>query len=166
MLSTSDIEEILSYAHDLHGSTNKYLGCYNKILSGLFEEDAFVVTFLGSSTHMEVAVQNYRNPCPKAVLLLLAVDEELSETESAAAAKMMKQFLMEVDALHIQTIHGICASGTRAAFYRYDRKEVVVTPDSETVHFDFDLASEDGAAHLLKVAEDAKRMCREIGKLK
>jgi hypothetical protein len=166
MLSISDIAEILNDTPDVSGSTNKYLGSYNKLLYSSFEERPFVVTFLGSSTRMEVAIRDHRNPCLKAVLLLLAVDERLSEMESAAAAKTMKQLLTEVEALDIPTIHGICASGTRAAFYRYDRKQAVITPDSEKVYFDMDLTSEDGATHLLKVTEDAKRMCRELGKLK
>jgi hypothetical protein len=164
MLSIDDIAEIVSKAHNIPGSiANLYLGSYNKLLHGLFEEDAFVVTFLGAPNHMELAVQNRPYPLPKAVLLLLAADdEELGWDESAPVANTMKKLLMEVDPLDIPTIHGICVSGTRVAFYCYDRQQAVVTPDSEHIRFDLDLKNEDGASRLLEVVEDAKRMCREL----
>jgi hypothetical protein len=167
MLSVDDIAKIVSKAHAIPGSiANIYLGSYNKLLNALFKEDAFVVTFLGAPNHMEVAVQNRRYPLTKGVLLLLAADEELGWDESAPVANTLKKMLMEVNPLDIPTIHGMVVSGTRVAFYRYDRQQAVVTPDSELIHFDFDLKNEDGVAHLLEVVEDAKRMCRGLmGKL-
>jgi hypothetical protein len=95
------------------------------------------------------------------------LDEEPSLDESLAAEITMKKLLMRPNALEIQTIHGICASGTRVSFYRYDRGQGVVTPDCGRVHFDLDLKGEDGAAGMLEVVEDVKRMCRGfVGKLK
>jgi hypothetical protein len=75
----------------------------------------------------------------------------------------MKEMLMEVDPLDIPIIHGICVSGTRVAFYRYDRRQVVLTPDSGHVHFNLDLKNED-VAYLLEVV-GTLRECVE-GKLK
>ena len=45
----------------------------------------------------------------------------------------------------------------------YDREQGVVTPNRGHVHFDLDLKEEDGAAGVIEVAEDVKRMCKLVG---
>lgn len=52
-----------------------------------------------------------------------------------------------------------CVSGTRVTFYRYERDKGLFMPESGQVHFDLDLKEENGAARVLEVAEDVKRMC-------
>jgi hypothetical protein len=166
MPAVGDITEIFNAPHSVPGCPNKYLGNYNKLLSGLFEESPFLVTFPKQNC-MEVVIYSRRIRDPKSVLLLLMLDEEPSWDESVAAEDTMKTLLMEADGLEIQTIHGLCVSGTRSALYRYDREQGVVTLDWGHVHFDLDLRGEDGASGVLEVAEDVKRMCRGlVGKLK
>jgi hypothetical protein len=86
-----------------------------------------------------------------------------SATSKDAEVRMLK-LLKEADGHRsINVMHGVCVCGTQAAFYRYDRGQKMVSPRPQGhVNFNFDLAKEDGAIFYLEVAEDVKRMCREI----
>jgi hypothetical protein len=79
------------------------------------------------------------------------------------ADSVMRKLLTDADNAPIGIIHGVCVSGTRITFYRYNREQNLISPQSNIVHFDFDLVDDDGAACLLEVAEDIKDMCRELG---
>ena len=159
MHTVDDITEIFrAPLSRIPGRPNEYLGVYNKLLSGLFEESRFLVTFPKQNC-MEVVICNRRVRDPKSVLILLALDEEPNSEESVAIDVLMQKLLMEADALEIQAIHGLCVWETKVAFYRYNREQGVVTPD---VHFDLDLKDKDGAALVIEVAEDVKRMCQGL----
>lgn len=95
---------------------NKYLGVYNKLLSGLFEESSFLVIFPKQNC-MEVVVCNRRIGFDlKPVLLLLALDEEPNSDESVAVEEKMRKMLMEANAFEIQTIYGLCVWESKVAF--------------------------------------------------
>jgi len=161
MHTVDDITEIFrAPTSSIPGCSNDYLGVYNKLLSGLFEESCFLVTFPKQNC-MEVIIYNRPIRNPKAVLLLLALDEEPNPDDSVE--EVMQKLLMEAKALEIQTIHGLCIWETKVALYRYDREQGVVTPNRGHVHFDLDLKEEDGAAGVIEVAEDVKRMCKLVG---
>jgi len=161
MHTVDDITEIFrAPTSNTPGCSNDYLGVYNKLLSGLFKESCFLVTFPKQNC-MEVIIYNRPIRDPKAVLLLLALDEEPNSDNSVE--EVMQKLLMEAKALEIQTIHGLCVWETKVAFYRYDREQGVVTPNRGHVHFDLDLKEEDGAAGVIAVAEDVKRMCKLVG---
>ena len=157
--TVDDITEIFrAPTSSFPGCSNDYLGVYNKLLSGLFEESCFLVTFPKQNC-MEVIIYNRPIRDPKAVLLLLALDEEPTSDEEFS----MHKLLMEAKTLEIQPIHGLCAWETKVAFYRYDREQGVVMPDRGHVHFDLDLKEEDGAGGVIEVAEDVKKMCKLVG---
>jgi hypothetical protein len=60
-------------------------------------------------------------------------------------------------------MHGVCVFETKAAFYEYDRKKQTVSPNPQgQVHLDLDLATKSGADRFVEVAEEVKRMCREL----
>ena len=166
MHTVENITEILREPEtSLQLEGNKYLGVYNKLLSGLFEESRFLVTFPKRNC-MEVVICNRRIGIdPKSVLVLLALDEEPNSDESSAAVDgEMRMLLMEANTPNIQTIHGLCVWETRVAFYCYHREQGVVTPNKGHVHFDLDLKEEDGAAAVIEVAKDVKRMCKALVK--
>ncbi len=158
MHTVDDITEIFhAPTSSIPGCSNDYLGVYNKLLSGLFEESCFLVTF----PKQNCIIYNRPIRDPKAVLLLLALDEEPNSDESVE--EDMQKLLMEAKALEIKTIHGLCVWETKVAFYHYDREQGVVLPNRGHVHFDLDLKKEDGAAGVIEVAEDVKRMCKSVG---
>jgi hypothetical protein len=163
MHTVDDIMEMVrNPATNLPG--NKYLGVYNKLLSGLFEESRFLVTFPKQNC-MEVVICKRRIGIdPKSVLLLALDEEPNSDSESAAADAEMQMWWMEANTPEIQTIHGLCVWETKVAFYRYDREQGVVTPNKGHVHFDLDMKEEDGAAAVIEVAKDVKRMCKPLVK--
>jgi hypothetical protein len=166
MHTVEDITRIFSAPYNgWQPDPNKYLGRYNTLLSGLFRESSFLVTF-PKENRMEVVVCTRHIPY-QPVLLFLMLDEKASWEDYVAADGMMKKLLVGADVLDIKKVHGVCVSGTRVAFYSYDREQQVITPDHGYVFLDQDLRVVDGAAGMVEVAEDVKRMCRElIGKLK
>jgi hypothetical protein len=161
MHSINDITQIFNAPHGALlelGSSNKYLGRYNKLLSGLFEESPFLVIFPRHNC-MEIVLHTRRIRYLKCVLLLLVLEEGEGEEESWDEDRM-KTLLTEADTLDIPTIHGICVRGTRVAFYGYEREQglgVVTGPEGLG-----DLREEEGAGGVVEVAEDVKRMCRGL----
>ena len=108
-----------------------------------------------------------RTPKPILIFLMLAEPSWNDSVALKEAEDRMRKLLTEADAPAIPTIHGVCVSGTRVTFYRYEWDKGLFMPESGQVHFDLDLKEENGAARVLEVAEDIKRMCRAlIGKLK
>jgi len=72
----------------------------------------------------------------------------------------MLGLLREADGPGIKVIHGVIVCGDKAAFYRYDCERRMVLPEPQGLISD--LMTESGAARILGVMEDVKRMCGEI----
>jgi hypothetical protein len=114
MHTVEDITRIFSAPYNgRQPDRNKYLGRYNTLLSGLFRESSFLVTF-PKENRMEVVVCTRHIPDPKPVLLFLMLDEKASWEDYVAADGKMKKLLVGADVLDIQNVHGVCVSGTRA----------------------------------------------------
>jgi hypothetical protein len=158
--------------NELFANKNKsmYTGLYNKLLSELFIETSFMVSFeLQSIAYMFVlfAVDGILPTIPIFFFYILPESAWNDAAACKSASDKLKKLMIEAVA-PIKVIHGICVSGTRFAHYRYDHAQEVMTPGSEQqLHFDFDLKDESGADRLLSVVEDVKNMCREVvGELK
>jgi hypothetical protein len=138
-----------------------YRGTYNSLITGLFmvEDISFMVTFDKKTESLTVVVNTSPLSCDvdewKPVFICQMLEEK--DFNSPAVATRMVTVLKGLDT-PLGQAHGVCVSGSRAIFYQYDRtKDVVVTSRQE-----MDIATENGALHLLDVAERVKSACEEL----
>src|ERR1700733_12006334 len=138
-----------------------YRGTYNSLITGLFMVKGlyFMVNFDKKTESLTVVVDI--SPFSpevdewKPVFVCQMLEEK--DFNSPAAATRMVTVVKGLET-PLEQAHAVCVSGSRAIFYQYDRaKDEVVSSAQE-----FDLATENGALHLLDVAEGIKSACEEL----
>jgi len=142
--------------------SNPYYGLYNLLLCDAFPIVQFVIS-LNLLDHgldaMTLHLKTSRKT-RKPVFILLIAPDNAPATRRDAEVTMLK-LLKEASGRGIEVTQGMCGGETQAALYDRERQIFLPSPQGE-VNFDLDLATEGGAIAFLKIAEDVKRMCREI----
>jgi hypothetical protein len=173
MPSPADIREIFARPRPANLS-NPYDGQYNSLLWSLFREHAFIsdMDWVVHAMKVLLIADNYSMDGwhPIFIFLILPASQYRNSDVCIEADKNMRRLLSDADVPDdIDVLHGICVSGTRIAFYSYDREQQIISPPlsrqitrPSRVHFDFNLMDDDGATRLLEVVEEIKDMCREV----
>jgi hypothetical protein len=147
--------------------SDPYHGHYNGLLNALFPELSFSRNMDWDMDAMTVIFGNgpLSSMKPVFIFLILPASQYHNITTACTNAdSAMRKLLTDANNAPIPIIHGVCVSGTRIAFYQYNREQDLILPLATQVNVDFDLVDDDGGvAHLLEVAENIKNMCRELG---
>ena len=142
-----------------------YHAQYSSILCCSFPAVQFSTSWVWLDHNLNALIVHLKTTrtTEKPVFIVLIVAPYSSATSKDVEVTMLK-LLKEADRHEsINVLHGVCLSGTRASFYQYDREQKMISPRPRGhANFALDLAQEDGAVHYVEVAEDIKRMCREI----
>jgi len=162
MLSSDLICSIFARGPSCRHPKNPYHGQYNSLLCTAFPVEQFLpsLTWLDHNLDaMTVFVQTTHTTRKPVFVFLIAPNDAPATCRNAEVT--MLNLLQEPHGL--DTMHGVCVFGTRAAFYQYDSKRQIVLPKPQgQVNFDLDLATESGAVRFMEVTEEVKQMCREF----